>query len=153
MDSQGDGGLNPQTSTIGKTWFKIVFGRAPHVFTSIFLTLSILADACETWRFLPCFGKEVRGIEKHAVSDGSFDSRLPEQAARLLATNSGLNEAQRLNVRWHPVRFPHGEFMELMPARRVFGWCGCEFDVPKELSGMDFLVDLGIIDDSDEKIV
>ena len=123
------------------------------VIITALLALSILADACETWRFLPCFGKEVCGIEKHAVSDGSFDSRLPEQAAWLLATDSDLNEAQRRNVRWHPVRFPHGEFMELMPARRVFGWCGCEFDVPKELSGMDFLVDLGIIDDSDEKIV
>ncbi len=153
MYSHDDGGLNLQPSSIDKTRFKIGIGRAHRVFASIFLTFSICADGRELWRFLPCFGKEVRGIERHIVTDGSFDSRLPLQAERLLAMDSGLNEAQRRNVRWHPVSFPHREFMALMPARRVFGWYGCEFDVPRELSGMDVLADLGIIDDSDETFV
>ncbi|MBQ7178217.1 MAG: hypothetical protein IJS08_12445, partial [Victivallales bacterium] len=37
-----------------------------------------------------------------------------------------------------------------MPGKCMFGWYGCEFEIPPELSGLDILADLGIIDDSDE---
>ena len=113
---------------------------------------SATIHAREEWRFLPCFGKDVRGIERHAA-EGHFYSEVPTQASRLLSEDGGLEEAQRALVGWHAVEFPHREFMRLMPARRVFGWYGCEFDVPEWLAGMDVLVDLGIIDDSDETFV
>ena len=54
---------------------------------------------------------------------------------------------------WHTVDFPHWDFTRLMPERNVFGWYGCEFDIPPQFAGMDVLIDLGIIDDSDETFV
>ncbi len=124
------------------------------VFIAVVFSLSSgVSHAREAWRLLPCFGKHVRGIERHAAADGHFYSEVPEQARPLLSEDGGLDERQRELVGWHAVEFPHREFMELMPARRSFGWYGCEFDVPPELCGMDVIVDLGIIDDSDETFV
>ncbi len=123
----------------------------------IFLVFLALSTAVvigrETWRFLPCFGKDVKGIERHSVQGGHFHEVLPAKAGRLQSPDGGLDEAQRGKVRWHTVAFPHREFARLMPGRRVYGWYGCEFDVPARLSGMDVLLDLGIIDDSDETFV
>ena len=118
-----------------------------------FALLASFAHANETWRFLPCFGKDIRGIESHITADGHFYSEMPLQVTRLLTGDFGLQESHRPLVAWHRVEFPHREFMELMPTRRVFGWYGCEFNLPSELMGMDILVDLGIIDDSDETFV
>ena len=64
-----------------------------------------------------------------------------------------MTDDERRESLWHTVAFPHRDFMRLMPEEKVFGWYGCEFDVPKSLGGMDMLADLGIIDDSDETFV
>ena len=53
---------------------------------------SATIHARETWRFLPCFGKDVRGIERHAAADGHFHSEVPEQARPLLSEDGGLDE-------------------------------------------------------------
>ncbi len=121
----------------------------------MFLTLVLaasVAQAAETWRFLPCFHNDVRGIEAHNVADGHFFDAIPD-AARKLLEGGALTDDERRGFRWHNVAFPHHDFMRLMPEERVFGWYGCEFDVPNSLGGMDVLVDLGIIDDSDETFV
>ena len=56
------------------------------------LFTAVSAHARETWRFLPCFGKDVRGIERHAAADGHFYSEVPAQAAHLAAEDGGLDE-------------------------------------------------------------
>ena len=111
-----------------------------------------VAHAAEAWRFLPCFHNDVRGIEKADVGVGHFHDSLPEEARKQLESGV-LKDDERRAFHWHAVVFPHRDFMRLMPEERVFGWYGCEFDVPNSLAGMEVLVDLGIIDDSDETFV
>ncbi len=105
----------------------------------------------ETWRFLPCFHKDVRGIERPPEGGARFHDCVPEHAMTQL--DGCLAEDEARQVYWHPVEFPHRDFVRLMPEERVFGWYGCEFDVPSRFAGMDALLDLGIIDDSDETFV
>ncbi|MBQ7650103.1 MAG: hypothetical protein IJS15_04045 [Victivallales bacterium] len=105
------------------------------------------------WYFLPCFDKDVRGVEIPPNGDEHFYDSVPEPIQRLLSPDSGLTEAQRSELHWREASFPHCDFAKLMPQRNVFGWYGCEFDVPNSLAGMDVLVDLGIIDDADETFV
>ncbi|MBO4345264.1 MAG: hypothetical protein J5833_05895, partial [Victivallales bacterium] len=122
------------------------------LFIMTLVLFAYVARAAEIWRFLPCFHNDVRGIEAHNVADGHFFDAIPEAARRLLEGGALKNEERR-EFHWHTVAFPHRDFMRLMPEERVFGWYGCEFDVPKSLAGMDVLADLGIIDDSDETFV
>lgn len=61
-----------------------------------------------------------------------------------------MTRAQRESACWHKASFPHKVFVELLPQREVLGWYGAEFDVPQHLKNMDFALDLGIIDDTDE---
>ena len=115
------------------------------------------------WYFLPTFGHDVRWVQgftddsfatagqKHP--DGGTPPRLPPQARFLLFADSGLTAAERRLVHWHEVEFPHGDFMRIMPGRDVFGWYVHAFDIPKWLSGLDVVMDLGIIDDADETFV
>lgn len=107
----------------------------------------------EQWRFLPNFQIDVRGIE-HAIQHGPdvFES-LPVPAEPLLLANSPLTESQRNELHWHPARFPHRDFVSMMPQRNVFGWYGCLFDIPQALQDMDVLADLGIVDDTDDTYV
>ena len=105
------------------------------------------------WYFLPCFDKDVRGVEIPLEGDGHFHDSLPEPVQKLLSPESGLTDAQKNELYWHEATFPHSDFARLMPKRNVFGWYGCEFDVPPELNGMDIIADLGIIDDADETFV
>lgn len=107
----------------------------------------------ELWRFLPNYQVDVRGIQ-HAIQHGSdiFET-LPVPAETLLSANSPLTESQRNELHWHPARFPHRDFVSMMPQRNVFGWYGCLFDIPQALQDMDVLADLGIVDDTDETYV
>ena len=119
----------------------------------VFLLMSLVCLAGETspcWYFLPTFHEEVRGIEMPPTGKRPFFEQIPPPALRLLKPDSPLTEAQRNELRWHPAVFPHQDFVRLMPEKRVFGWYACEFDVPNPLSGRDLVLDLGIIDDSDE---
>ncbi len=116
----------------------------------LLLAAALLATAREAWHFLPTFNHDIRGIEARPAKDKSFSETIPASTQKLLKPDSGLTEKQRKEIHWHPTSFPHQDFVRLMPERRVFGWYGCQFDVPEALAGMDVLVDLGIIDDSDE---
>ena len=42
----------------------------------VFSLSSAVSHAREAWRFLPCFGNDVRGIERHAA-EGHFFLALP----------------------------------------------------------------------------
>ena len=105
------------------------------------------------WYFMPCFGKDVRGVEIPSNGDGHFYDAIPEPIQKLLSPESGLTEQQRDELHWQVATFPHTDFVNLMPKNNMFGWYGCEFDVPSELNGMDLIADLGIIDDADETFV
>ncbi len=83
---------------------------------------------------------------------GHFYDAVPE-AVQKLAVEGGWTEEESREAYWHAVEFPHWDFVKLMQGEKVFGWYGCEFDFPNALGGMDVLVDLGIIDDSDETFV
>ena len=107
----------------------------------------------ELWRFLPNFQVDVRGIQ-HAIQHGpDIVETLPVPAETLLSANAPLTESQRNERHWHPARFPHRDFVSMMPQRNVFGWYGCLFDIPQALQDMDVLADLGIVDDTDETYV
>ena len=56
------------------------------------MIIAASAHAHETRRFLPCFGKDVRG-GMHAAADGHFYSEVPAQAAHLAAEDGGLDES------------------------------------------------------------
>ena len=116
------------------------------------------------WYFLPTFGHDVRWVQGFA--DGYFATAstppphragtptgLPPQARFLLFADSGLTATERRLVHWHEVEFPHEDFMRIMPGRDVFGWYVHAFDIPKWLSGLDVVMDLGVIDDADETFV
>lgn len=117
------------------------------------LMAALCLNSAESWRFLPNFQCDVRGIEKASRIDADFFDRLPSAADKLLSADSPLTEKQRDELYWHPARFPHRDFVNLMPDRGVYGWYGCLFDIPEDLRGLDVLADLGIIDDTDEAFV
>ena len=63
------------------------------VFIAVVFSLSsAVSHAREAWRFLPCFGKDVRG-GMHAAADGHFYSEVPAQARPLLSEDGGLDES------------------------------------------------------------
>ena len=69
-------------------------GHTVIVFIYVFVSIiAVSAHARETWRFLPCFGKDVCGVERHAAADGHFHSEVPEQARPLLSEDGGLDES------------------------------------------------------------
>ena len=90
----------------------------------------------ENWRFLPCFGNDVRGVEAPHIGDGHFHETIPPVAEKVLSEGK-LTEEQRAEFHWQAVEFPHRDFTRIMPMKNAFGWYGCEFDVPNALQGMD----------------
>lgn len=119
----------------------------------LLLTLATsFSGAAEAWHFLPNYTHDIRGIEARPPGGTPFHSSVPEKVRRL-ADGDALPEAQKKQLYWRPAAFPHRDFVNLMPMRKVFGWYGCEFDVPRQFAGMDVLADLGLIDDSDETFV
>ena len=110
----------------------------------------MISSSREKWRFLPCFGYDVRGVEAPHSGVG-FDAIPP--AAENVLSEGKLTEEQRAEFHWHTVEFPHRDFTRLMPMKNAFGWYGCEFDVPKALQDMDVYVALGVIDDANETFV
>ncbi|MBR6058454.1 MAG: hypothetical protein IKP58_09840 [Victivallales bacterium] len=103
------------------------------------------------WYFLPNFGEDIRGVER--VAAGRFHETIPGVAERLLSPDGGLSSDQREQVRWHEARFPHRGFVDMMPQQKAFGWYAHAFGVPQQFTGLDLLLDLGIIDDADETFV
>ena len=102
---------------------------------------------------MPHFQCDVRGLEQPPADHGVWPSLPPSASARLLSPSSSLTDAQRRELTWRPVAFPHRDFVRLMPQRGVFGWYACRFDVPPELEGLDVTADLGIIDDTDATFI
>ena len=134
------------------------FRKNAGLFPTVLLLLLLQAGAegAAPWYFLPTFGHDVRWVQGFA--DGYFATArtpppLPPQTRFLLFADSGLTAAERRLVHWHEVEFPHGDFMRIMPGRDVFGWYVHAFDIPKWLSGLDVVMDLGVIDDADETFV
>ena len=134
------------------------FRKTAGLFPTVLLLLLLQAGAegAAPWYFLPTFGHDVRWVQGFA--DGYFATArtpppLPPQTRFLLFADSGLTAAERRLVHWHEVEFPHGDFMRIMPGRDVFGWYVHAFDIPKWLSGLDVVMDLGVIDDADETFV
>ena len=103
------------------------------------------------WYFLPNFGEDIRGVER--VAAGRFHETIPGVAERLLSPDGGLSPDQREQVRWHEAAFPHRGFVDMMPQQKAFGWYAHAFGVPQQFTGLDLLLDLGIIDDADETFV
>ena len=110
-------------------------------------------NAPEKWYFLPCFDRDVRGVEFPSEGEGHFHESLPEPVQRLLSEDTTLTDEQKAEMRWQTATFPHGDFLRIMPDWKEFGWYGCEFDMPEPLLGLDLIADLGRIDDSDETFV
>lgn len=114
------------------------------------VTLSCISSShAQTWRFLPTFQEKIAGVE----SSPYHARHVPSVAEKLLSASCSLNKKQQELVAWHPVSFPHADFSRLMPQRNVFGWYGCQFDVPEEMLGYDVIADLGVIDDTDEVFI
>ena len=120
----------------------------------LLLMLAIsFSRAAEAWYFLPNYTFDIRGIEARTSSlDGRFYLSVPEKVEKL-ADGDALSDAQKNELHWRRASFPHRDFVKLMPKRGVFGWYGCNFNIPEELQGLDVIVDLGIIDDTDEAFV
>ena len=116
----------------------------------IVLLACLSGASSPAWHFLPTFHEDVRGVEFPPDGNTSFFTMLPHSAARLLKRGTPLTAEQRRELYWRPASFPHRDFVRLMPEEKVFGWYGCEFEVPKHFAGRDLALDLGIIDDSDE---
>ncbi len=110
-------------------------------------------EATEAWYFLPNYHCDFRGLEKLSAVNDLFHRGFPTIPKSLLVSNSTLTEEQRHGLFWHSVSFPHRDFVKLMPERGVFGWYASFFDIPSELLELDVIVDLGIIDDTDEAFV
>ena len=119
----------------------------------LLVCLLLAAAKAETWYFLPNYHHNIQGIETPFEGNGWFHESVPTVLEPLWSPGGGLDDAQRHELYWHRVTFPHRGFVELMPQERVFGWYACEFDIPAELDGLDVLADLGIIDDTDETFV
>ena len=114
--------------------------------------VALCLNASESWKFLPNFQFDVRGVETSSNSNADVFRHLPAAAEKLLTADSPLTDSQRNELRWRPASFPHRDFVSLMPEQKVFGWYGCLFDVPEDLRSLDVLADLGIIDDTDETL-
>jgi hypothetical protein len=119
-------------------------------FLACLLALRATADVAP-WYFLPNFGEDIRGVER--VAAGRFHETIPSVAERLLSPDGGLSPDQREQVRWHEATFPHRGFVDMMPQQKAFGWYAHAFGVPQQFTGLDLLLDLGIIDDADETFV
>lgn len=119
----------------------------------LLLFLQVSGGGAVPWYFLPNFQHDVRWVQNVADHPSDFHKSLPAQARFLRFEDSGLTEEERRFVRWHDALFPHEDFMRLMPGRDMFGWYACAFDIPSNLSGLDVVMDLGIVDDSDETFV
>ena len=121
--------------------------------TAWLVCLALLClNASESWQFLPNFQCDVRGVETPSNSNADVFRHLPAAAEKLLTADSPLTDSQRDELYWRPARFPHRDFVSLMPEHSIYGWYGCLFDVPEDLRGLDVLADLGIIDDTDETL-
>ncbi|MBQ7179649.1 MAG: hypothetical protein IJS08_19685, partial [Victivallales bacterium] len=114
-----------------------------------FLCVSLYVLASEQWFFLPNFHQDIRGIEQILDAKKPFPFGRITQIREGTAFYESLPDAQRKELYWHPVSFPDRNFVKIMPQKNVYGWYGCEFEIPETLSGMDVLLDLGIIDDTD----
>ena len=121
--------------------------------TAVLAYLLVLRTAADIapWYFLPNFGEDIRGVER--VAAGRFHETIPGVAERLLSPDGGLSPDQREQVRWHEATFPHRGFVDMMPQQKAFGWYAHAFGVPQQFTGLDLLLDLGIIDDADETFV
>ena len=122
-----------------------------------FLLLALLLLAPHSWSgmfapwfFLPNFHHDIRGIEKLPASSIGVLQPPAEHASGLLSFDSGLSPMEQHLVHWQEAEFPHRDFVQMMPQNDVFGWYAHVFDIPKPFRGMDLLIYLGIIDDSDE---
>ncbi|MBQ7651489.1 MAG: hypothetical protein IJS15_11050, partial [Victivallales bacterium] len=119
---------------------------------SLMLLFALRMQADGQWFFLPNFTHDVRGLEARPEQGAHFYSSVPESMKPLIESEK-LSERQKKALHWHPATFPHRDFVDIMPMRKVFGWYGREFDLPEKFAGMDVLADLGVIDDSDETFV
>ena len=135
-----------------KNFDNMMFFSIRIVFVFLGLIFTTL-QANDAWYFLPNFQYDIRGVEKPVEKGECFQEHLPNAVTSLIAPNSPLTEEQRKKVFWHSSKFPHRDYVKLMPERNTFGWYGCLFDIPAELHGLDIIVDLGIIDDTDEAFV
>ena len=109
--------------------------------------------AIEQWYFLPNFHLNIQGIESLSDNNNQLFDRLPLLAKKKLSPVPLLTGKQQQELVWKRVSFPHRDFTRIMPQRNVYGWYGCQFDVPEALLGMDIIADLGIIDDTDATYV
>lgn len=121
----------------------------------IFLAFLLLAPLSwggshAPWLFLPNFHHNIRGLEKLEAASIGIHQPPPINVSPLFMTDSGLSRMEQSLVRWHEAEFPHNDFVQMMPENSSFGWYAHCFNVPKPFKGMDLLLYLGIIDDSDE---
>ena len=72
------------------------------VFIAVVFSLSsAVFHAREAWRFLPCFGNDVRGIERHAVAEGRFfgDANAGGKSAEIW--HNGTSGTNGTDGTWH----------------------------------------------------
>ena len=104
------------------------------------------------WFFMPAFDKEIKDFEK--ISSQDLQSGFtPNMAKELLSEKTCLSKEEKNSVKWHDVKFPHKDFVKIMPKNKTFGWYAHSFDIPELFVGFDILLDLGLIDDIDETYV
>ena len=93
-----------------------------HIITlSLMLFLALWMPADGQWFFLPNFTHDVRGLEARPEQGAHFYSSVPEKMKTLLESEK-LSERQKKALHWHPATFPHRDFVDIMPMRKVFGW-------------------------------
>ena len=115
-----------------------------------FLTLSpTVAETDAPWFFLPTFKHQITGLQQITAKDITAGAT-PFVISAFVARTPELTDKEKNLLVWRAATFPHQDFVKLMPKNNVFGWYAHVFDQPSELQGLDLLLDLGVIDDSDE---
>lgn len=122
----------------------------PLVVLLFFLPLfSTVAETDAPWFFLPTFKHQITGLQQITAKDITAGAT-PFVISAFVARTPELTDKEKNLLVWRAATFPHQDFVKLMPKNNVFGWYAHVFDQPPELLGFDLLLDLGVIDDSDE---
>lgn len=139
--------LSPCRNTAHQYFFITLFPL--YKITVLLLFFVIVAIAGQPWLFMPGFKTRIP-VEKDIFQNDFDIDKMPPSALRLFKSGGNWNKEQASLVKWHAVKFPNRRFIDMMPKGEGYGWYAHVFDVPQNYNGLDLIVDLGVIDDTDE---
>jgi len=140
---------HPASAASALCGFPIEAGLLLTVLLFFLPLFSTVAETDAPWFFLPTFKHQITGLQQITAKDITAGAT-PFVISAFVARTPELTEEGKKLLVWRAATFPHQDFVKLMPKNNVFGWYAHVFDQPPELLGFDLLLDLGVIDDSDE---